>query len=121
MSEPVEGKGAAGAGAGAGGSGSRPGPPQGEAPFVPEAASPAERAAGWKNPPSRMQLMLWSGSKRHVFVGMVGISVLACIPWLMLTSGKKHDSHADYMDRAEGARRARLSNASAAVAPPTSS
>ena len=35
-------------------------------------------------------------------------------------TGKKHDSHADYMDRAEGARRARLSNASAAVAPPTS-
>lgn len=60
---------------------------QAEAPFVPEAASPAERAAGWKNPPSRMQLMLWSGSKRHVFVGMVGISVLATIPWLMLTSG----------------------------------
>lgn len=52
-----------------------------------EAASPAERAAGWKNPPSRMQLMLWSGSKRHVFVGMLGISVLATIPWVLLTSG----------------------------------
>jgi hypothetical protein len=35
-----------------------------------------------------MQLMLWSGSKRHVFVGMLGISVLATIPWLLLTSGK---------------------------------
>ena len=58
-----------------------------EAPFVPEAASPAERAAGWKNPPSRMQLILWSGSKRHVFIGMLGVSVLATIPWLMLTSG----------------------------------
>lgn len=59
-----------------------------EAPFVPEVASAAEAAAGWKNPPSRMQLMLWSGSKRHVFVGMLGISVLATIPWLLLTSGK---------------------------------
>jgi hypothetical protein len=34
-----------------------------------------------------MQLILWSGSKRHVFVGMLGISVLATIPWLLLTSG----------------------------------
>lgn len=59
-----------------------------EAPFVPEVASAAEAAAGWKNPPSRMQLMLWSGNKRHVFVGMLGISVLATIPWLLLTSGK---------------------------------
>jgi len=91
-----------------------------EAPFVPEVASAAEAAAGWKNPPSRMQLMLWSGSKRHVFVGMLGISVLATIPWLLLTSGVKHDSHADYMDRAEEARRARLSRSPAAVTSPTS-
>ncbi|XP_024386107.1 uncharacterized protein [Physcomitrium patens] len=93
----------------------------GEAPLVQEAASAAERAAGWKTPPSRMQEILWSGSKRHVFLGMLGISAIAAIPWLLLTSGTKHDSHADYMDRAEGARRSRLSNAQAAVAPPTSS
>jgi hypothetical protein len=80
--QPAQEKAAAAAGVSRGAA-----PPQAEAPFVPEAASPAERAAGWKNPPSRMQLILWSGSKRHVFVGMLGISVLATIPWLLLTSG----------------------------------
>lgn len=59
----------------------------GEAPLVQEAASAAERAAGWKTPPSRMQEILWSGSKRHVFLGMLGISAIAAIPWLLLTSG----------------------------------
>lgn len=95
--------------------------PNVDSPFVPETLSFAERAAGWKAPPSKVQVMLWSGSKRHVLVGMLGLSVVATIPWLLLTSGKQHDSHADYMDRAEGARRSRLSNAQVTVAPPTSS
>lgn len=60
-----------------------------EAAFVPEVASASEAAAGWQRPPSRMQTILWSGSKRHVFIGMLGISVLATIPWVLLTSGTK--------------------------------
>jgi hypothetical protein len=36
-----------------------------EAPFVPEVASAAEAAAGWKNPPSRMQAPCLRRHARH--------------------------------------------------------
>ncbi|KAJ7516978.1 hypothetical protein O6H91_21G007200 [Diphasiastrum complanatum] len=62
-----------------------------------------------KKPPTRMQQFMWSGSKKHVFFGLLAISAVATIPWILLTSGSQHQSHADYMDRAEKARQERLS------------
>ncbi|KAG6545362.1 hypothetical protein Mapa_013211 [Marchantia paleacea] len=65
-----------------------------------------------KPPPSRIQHFLNSGSKKHVFVGLLIVSAVTCAPWFLLTSGSKHQNHADYMDQAEKARQSRLSSSS---------
>ncbi|KAH9549701.1 hypothetical protein CY35_10G032800 [Sphagnum magellanicum] len=69
----------------------------------------AAQESGWARPPSRMQQILWSGDRRAVFIGVLSVFALSSIPWLYFTRNAKHDSHADYMDRAEKARRERLS------------
>ncbi|KAL3689635.1 hypothetical protein R1sor_015944 [Riccia sorocarpa] len=76
----------------------------------------ATAAASSKPPPSRIQYYLNSGSKRHVFVGLLLVSAISCAPWFLLTSGSKHQNHADYMDQAEKARQSRLSSSAAQAA-----
>ncbi|EFJ37948.1 hypothetical protein SELMODRAFT_402635 [Selaginella moellendorffii] len=52
---------------------------------------------------------LYSGDNKHVFIGVVTILGVGYIPWYFMTRGVKHSSHQDYMDKAEEARKARLS------------
>ncbi|XP_034695535.1 uncharacterized protein LOC117921689 [Vitis riparia] len=61
---------------------------------------------------SRMEYYLYSGDKKHVLAGIAIFSIAFGIPWYLMTRGTKQDSHQDYMDRAEKARRARLSTSS---------
>ncbi|BBN09494.1 hypothetical protein MPTK1_4g20170 [Marchantia polymorpha subsp. ruderalis] len=86
-------------------------------PRPPPVASPAtttgaSSVSSSKPPPSRIQHFLNSGSKKHVFVGLLIVSAVTCAPWFLLTSGAKHQNHADYMDQAEKAEKARQSRLS---------
>ncbi|XP_068648599.1 uncharacterized protein [Aristolochia californica] len=64
---------------------------------------------------SRMEYYLYSGDKKHVFVGIAIIGVVFSVPWILMNRGSKHQSHQDYMDKAEQARRERLSAGSSSV------
>ncbi|CAM6102001.1 unnamed protein product [Calypogeia fissa] len=79
---------------------------------TPEAAAAARQGGGGstKLPPSRFHTYLYSGSRKHVFVGLLIFSAVTCAPWFLLTSGSKHQNHGDYMDAAEKARQSRLSS-----------
>ncbi|PKA63923.1 hypothetical protein AXF42_Ash004933 [Apostasia shenzhenica] len=59
---------------------------------------------------SRLDHFLYSGDKKHVFVGIAIISVVFGAPWIFMNRGAKHQSHQDYMDKADKARRERLSS-----------
>ncbi|KAG9455884.1 hypothetical protein H6P81_000392 [Aristolochia fimbriata] len=64
---------------------------------------------------SRMEYYLYSGDKKHVFVGIAIIGAIFGVPWVLMNRGSKHQSHQDYMDKAEKARRERLSTGSSSV------
>ncbi|XP_011073320.1 uncharacterized protein LOC105158304 [Sesamum indicum] len=52
---------------------------------------------------------LYSGEKKHVAAGIAVIGVLFGIPWYLMNRGSKHQSHQDYLERADKARSERLS------------
>ncbi|KAL9369933.1 hypothetical protein Peur_041132 [Populus x canadensis] len=64
---------------------------------------------------SRVQRYLYSGDTKHVMAGMAVITLLFGVPWFLMSRGTKHSSHQDYMEKADKARRDRLSSGSAAT------
>ncbi|KAF9612657.1 hypothetical protein IFM89_003132 [Coptis chinensis] len=59
---------------------------------------------------SKMEHYLYSGDKKHVFVGIVIIGALFAVPWTLMNRGSKHQSHQDYLEKADRARSERLSS-----------
>ncbi|PKI65972.1 uncharacterized protein LOC116199804 [Punica granatum] len=59
---------------------------------------------------ARMEHYLYSGDKKHVFAGIAIITVFFGAPWFLMSRGSKHQSHQDYMEKADKARRERLSS-----------
>ncbi|XP_058114050.1 uncharacterized protein LOC131256948 [Magnolia sinica] len=64
---------------------------------------------------SRMEYYMYSGDKKHVFVGMAIIGVVFGVPWYFMTRGTKQRSHQDYMEKADRARSERLSSSPSSV------
>ncbi|KAF9686272.1 hypothetical protein SADUNF_Sadunf03G0141500 [Salix dunnii] len=63
---------------------------------------------------SRVNRYLHSGDTKHVMAGMAIITLVFGVPWFLMNRGTKHSSHQDYMEKADKARRDRLSSGSAA-------
>ncbi|KAL8456962.1 hypothetical protein ACS0TY_034983 [Phlomoides rotata] len=61
---------------------------------------------------AKLDHYLYSGEKKHVFAGMVIIGCIFGVPWYLMTRGAKHQSHQDYLEKADKARNARLSTGS---------
>ncbi|KAL0342188.1 UNVERIFIED_CONTAM: hypothetical protein Scaly_1881400 [Sesamum calycinum] len=69
----------------------------------------------------KLEHYLYSGEKKHVAAGIAVIGVLFGIPWYLMNrgadiskttlflEGSKHQSHQDYLERADKARSERLS------------
>ncbi|XAR50460.1 hypothetical protein NMG60_11004796 [Bertholletia excelsa] len=64
---------------------------------------------------ARMEHYLYSGDKKHVLAGIAIISAVFAVPWFLMNRGTKHQSHQDYLERADKARSERLSSASSAA------
>ncbi|KAJ8899810.1 hypothetical protein K2173_019511 [Erythroxylum novogranatense] len=62
---------------------------------------------------SKIDHFLYSGDKKHVIAGIAIISAVFGVPWFLMSRGSKHQSHQDYMEKADKARRERLSPGSA--------
>ncbi|KAJ9178908.1 hypothetical protein P3X46_010754 [Hevea brasiliensis] len=62
---------------------------------------------------SKIDNFLYSGDKKHVLAGIAIISVAFGVPWYLMSRGTKHQSHQDYLERADKARSERLSSSSA--------
>ncbi|KAK7381503.1 hypothetical protein VNO80_00047 [Phaseolus coccineus] len=61
---------------------------------------------------SKVNHYLHSGEKKHVFVGLTLITAVFTIPWFLMNRGSKHQSHQDYLEKADKARSQRLSSSS---------
>ncbi|KAH7547520.1 uncharacterized protein LOC107405511 [Ziziphus jujuba] len=61
---------------------------------------------------ARMDHYLYSGDKKHVLAGIAVISLVFGIPWVLMNRGSKHQSHQDYLEKADKARSERLSSGS---------
>ncbi|KAK3411133.1 uncharacterized protein LOC104423231 [Eucalyptus grandis] len=61
---------------------------------------------------ARVDHFLYSGDKKHVLAGITVISLVFGVPWFLMNRGSKHQSHQDYMERADKARNERLSSSS---------
>ncbi|PUZ58507.1 hypothetical protein GQ55_5G514300 [Panicum hallii var. hallii] len=59
---------------------------------------------------ARMEHYLYSGEKKHVVAGIAIFAAVFGVPWYFMTRGAKHESHQDYMERANKARSERLSS-----------
>ncbi|KAF3450986.1 hypothetical protein FNV43_RR07075 [Rhamnella rubrinervis] len=59
---------------------------------------------------ARMEHYIYSGDKKHVMAGIAVISLVFGIPWVLMTRGTKHQSHQDYLEKADKARGQRLSS-----------
>ncbi|KAK6147849.1 hypothetical protein DH2020_018812 [Rehmannia glutinosa] len=66
-------------------------------------------AAGGGGFRAKLEHYLYSGEKKHVVAGIAIIGVLFGVPWYLMTSGTKHQSHQDYLEKADKARSERLS------------
>ncbi|XP_027344535.1 uncharacterized protein LOC113857053 [Abrus precatorius] len=64
---------------------------------------------------SRLNHYLYSGDKKHVFIGLTLITAVFTIPWFLMNRGTKHQSHQDYLEKADKARSQRLSSSSASA------
>ncbi|KAK7293916.1 hypothetical protein RJT34_16795 [Clitoria ternatea] len=64
---------------------------------------------------SRLNHYLYSGDKKHVFVGLALITAVFTLPWCLMNRGTKHQSHQDYLEKADKARSQRLSSSSASA------
>ncbi|XVE91201.1 hypothetical protein DITRI_Ditri20bG0135300 [Diplodiscus trichospermus] len=60
---------------------------------------------------ARMEHYIYSGEKKHVMAGIAIIAVVFGAPWFLMSRGTKHQSHQDYMEKADKARSQRLSSA----------
>ncbi|XVF86327.1 hypothetical protein PTKIN_Ptkin18bG0030500 [Pterospermum kingtungense] len=60
---------------------------------------------------ARMEHYMYSGEKKHVMAGIAIIAVVFGAPWFFMTRGAEHQSHQDYMEKADKARSQRLSSA----------
>ncbi|KAI5660394.1 hypothetical protein M9H77_29187 [Catharanthus roseus] len=58
---------------------------------------------------AKLDHYLYSGDKKHVLAGMAIIGVVVGVPWYFMSRGSKHQSHQDYMEKADKARSERLS------------
>ncbi|XP_015570752.1 uncharacterized protein LOC8280255 [Ricinus communis] len=61
---------------------------------------------------SKMEHFLYSGDKKHVMAGIAIITVIFGVPWYLMNRGTKHQSHQDYLEKADKARSERLSSGS---------
>ncbi|URD97884.1 hypothetical protein MUK42_28871 [Musa troglodytarum] len=59
---------------------------------------------------TRLEHYLYSGDKKHVFAGIAVISAVFAVPWFLMNRGTRHQSHQDYMEKANQARSERLSS-----------
>ncbi|CAM0946554.1 unnamed protein product [Alopecurus aequalis] len=59
---------------------------------------------------ARIDHVLYSGEKKHVVAGIAIFAAIFGVPWYLMTRGAKHESHQDYMERANKARSERLSS-----------
>ncbi|EAY83484.1 hypothetical protein OsI_38698 [Oryza sativa Indica Group] len=62
---------------------------------------------------ARVEHYLYSGEKKHVVAGIAIFAAIFGVPWYLMTRGAKHQSHQDYMERANKARSERLSSGQA--------
>ncbi|KAL9224784.1 hypothetical protein vseg_000787 [Gypsophila vaccaria] len=62
---------------------------------------------------SKVEHVLYSGDKKHVFGGLVVITAVFGVPWYFMTRGSKQQSHQDYLEKADKARSERLSSSPA--------
>ncbi|KAG8046884.1 hypothetical protein GUJ93_ZPchr0008g11814 [Zizania palustris] len=59
---------------------------------------------------ARVEHYLYSGEKKHVVAGIAIFAAIFGVPWYFMSQGTKHQSHQDYMERANKARSERLSS-----------
>ncbi|WOL19057.1 hypothetical protein Cni_G27854 [Canna indica] len=59
---------------------------------------------------ARLEHYMFSGQQKHVFAGIAIVSALLAVPWVLMNRGSKHQSHQDYMEKANKARSERLSS-----------
>ncbi|KAK9130363.1 hypothetical protein Sjap_010850 [Stephania japonica] len=65
---------------------------------------------------ARMEHFIYSGDKKHVLIGIGIVSAIFAVPWILMTGGgTKHQSHQDYMEKADKARRERLSSSASST------
>ncbi|XP_050244235.1 uncharacterized protein LOC126692609 [Quercus robur] len=64
---------------------------------------------------SKMDHFLYSGDKKHVAAGIAVFTVIFGIPWYFMNRGSKHQSHQDYLEKADKARSERLSSGSSSA------
>ncbi|MCD9560558.1 hypothetical protein HAX54_019257 [Datura stramonium] len=64
---------------------------------------------------AKLEHYLYSGEKKHVLGGIAIIGVLFGVPWYFMTRGSKHQSHQDYLEKADKARSERLSAGSSST------
>ncbi|XP_045810905.1 uncharacterized protein LOC123905341 [Trifolium pratense] len=53
---------------------------------------------------SKIDHVLYSGDKKHVFAGLVLITAIFYVPWFLMNKGSKHQSHQDYLEKADKAK-----------------
>ncbi|BFG24844.1 hypothetical protein CerSpe_111180 [Prunus speciosa] len=70
----------------------------------------AGAGAGGRGFRAKMEHYMYSGEKKHVFAGIVLVSAVCAVPWYLMTRGAKHQSHQDYLEKADKARSQRLSS-----------
>ncbi|KAF2918932.1 uncharacterized protein [Oryza sativa Japonica Group] len=58
----------------------------------------------------RLEYYLYSGEKKHVVAGIAIFAAIFGVPWYFMSRGTKHQSHQDYMEKANKARSERLSS-----------
>ncbi|KAL6584977.1 hypothetical protein OROMI_004266 [Orobanche minor] len=66
-------------------------------------------AAGGGGFRAKLDRYLYSGEKKHVAAGIAIIGVIFGVPWYLMSQGTKHQSHQDYLEKADKARSQRLS------------
>ncbi|KAB2025260.1 hypothetical protein ERO13_D06G119100v2 [Gossypium hirsutum] len=59
---------------------------------------------------ARMEHYIYSGEKKHVMAGIAIVALVFGAPWFLMNRGTKHQSHQDYMEKADKARSQRLSS-----------
>ncbi|PIN00871.1 hypothetical protein CDL12_26626 [Handroanthus impetiginosus] len=79
-----------------------------------DAKKPSNGSGGGSGPGiggfrAKLDHYLYSGEKKHVAAGIAIIGVIFGVPWYLMNRGAKHQSHQDYLERADKARSERLS------------